>query len=113
MRRYFGFRAVLALGLNSFALYPRRFQLQRQIFFSQLYTTTVDSCIVKQTSALCAGGTAEALIDLSVVETVELLCNRTFTAVQYAKALLQRAQEIECLNVYAVLDPSKVGRQNP
>jgi len=42
------------------------------------------------------------------VEAVELLCTRSITAVQYATALLDRADEIYCLNTYATLHRVRV-----
>ena len=50
----------------------------------------------------------EELSDLSAAEAVDLLCSRKITAVEYAKALLARAEEIDCLNSYAELDSHKV-----
>lgn len=45
---------------------------------------------------------------MSAAEAVDLLCSRKITAVEYAKALLARAEEIDCLNSYAELDSHKV-----
>jgi hypothetical protein len=42
------------------------------------------------------------------VEAVELLCTRKIAAVQYAAALLDRADDIECLNTYATVDRARV-----
>ena len=49
-----------------------------------------------------------SLTDLSAAQAVEMLCARDITAVQYASALLAKAQEWECINAWAEIDPAKV-----
>jgi hypothetical protein len=49
-----------------------------------------------------------SLTDLSATQAVDMLCNRDITAVQYASALLAKAQEYECINAWAEINPAKV-----
>lgn len=51
------------------------------------------------------------LLELGAKEAVDLLCSRQITAVQYASALLDQAENIKCLNTYAELDRDKVTYQ--
>ena len=55
-----------------------------------------------------ASYTTDQLTELTAVEAVELLCTKKISAVQYASALLTRAEEIDCLNTYASLDQARV-----
>ena len=55
-----------------------------------------------------ASYTTDELTELTAVEAVELLCTKNISAVQYATALLTRAEEIDCLNTYATLDQTRV-----
>lgn len=61
--------------------------------------------------ALVAPHDAQRLITLTASEAVDELCSRRVSAAAYAKSLLKRAREVECLNVWAALDPARVLRE--
>lgn len=58
-----------------------------------------------------AGGSsldARAIAELTASEAVNLLCSRKISAVQYAEALLTRAEKYSCVNGFAFMDVEKV-----
>jgi mandelamide amidase len=61
--------------------------------------------------ALVAPHDAQRLITLTASEAVDELCSRRVSAAAYATALLKRARAVECLNVWAALDPARVLRE--
>ncbi|CAL8466175.1 g5711 [Coccomyxa elongata] len=52
-----------------------------------------------------------SLTDLSASQAVDMLCARDVTAVQYASALLAKAQEWECINAWSDINPARVLRE--
>jgi mandelamide amidase len=51
---------------------------------------------------------SDSIAEMTAAQAVELLCSRKMTAVQYAQAMLQRAEQYACINAFAVLDAEKV-----
>ena len=51
---------------------------------------------------------SEELVELSAEAAVALLCSRQVTAVQYAQALLERANNYSCISTFASLQAEKV-----
>lgn len=49
-----------------------------------------------------------SLTDLSAAQAVQMLCARDVTAVQYASALLAKAQQWECVNAWSEVDAARV-----
>ena len=75
------------------------------LIFSVLATVVLLSCsCVSPVLAF----SSEELVEFSAEAAVDLLCSRQVTAVQYAQALLERANNYSCINAFASLPAEKV-----